>query len=123
MLRGHSWSARAESHCALGFLCCHFLCLVWGCPPHSVLFFLRGSVLEPEGTVEIKFRKKELVKAMRRIDPTAKKLVEQLGKRLPKLSSEGGRGRWHIENKMERCKHFCNCCEVLKMFTFSAKSF
>ncbi|XP_063081855.1 acetyl-CoA carboxylase 2 isoform X4 [Cavia porcellus] len=39
----------------------------------------RGSVLEPEGTVEIKFRKKELVKAMRRIDPTAKKLVEQLG--------------------------------------------
>lgn len=39
----------------------------------------RGGVLEPEGTVEIKFRKKDLVKAMRRIDPTYKKLVEQLG--------------------------------------------
>ncbi|KAF6080357.1 acetyl-CoA carboxylase beta [Phyllostomus discolor] len=40
----------------------------------------RGGVLEPEGTVEIKFRKKDLVKAMRRIDSTYKKLVEQLGK-------------------------------------------
>ncbi|XP_058137492.1 acetyl-CoA carboxylase 2 isoform X3 [Dasypus novemcinctus] len=39
----------------------------------------RGSVLEPEGTVEIKFRKKDLIKAMRRIDPAYKKLVEQLG--------------------------------------------
>ncbi|XP_004636404.1 acetyl-CoA carboxylase 2 [Octodon degus] len=39
----------------------------------------RGGVLEPEGTVEIKFRKKELVKTLRRIDPAAKNLVEQLG--------------------------------------------
>uniref|UniRef100_A0A8D2KPK5 acetyl-CoA carboxylase n=1 Tax=Urocitellus parryii TaxID=9999 RepID=A0A8D2KPK5_UROPR len=39
----------------------------------------RGGVLEPEGTVEIKFRRKDLVKAMRRIDPGYKKLVEQLG--------------------------------------------
>ncbi|XP_077016210.1 acetyl-CoA carboxylase 2 isoform X2 [Tamandua tetradactyla] len=39
----------------------------------------RGSVLEPEGMVEIKFRKKDLIKAMRRIDPAYKKLVEQLG--------------------------------------------
>uniref|UniRef100_A0A8C2VCF5 acetyl-CoA carboxylase n=1 Tax=Chinchilla lanigera TaxID=34839 RepID=A0A8C2VCF5_CHILA len=39
----------------------------------------RGGVLEAEGTVEIKFRKKELVKTIRRIDPMAKKLVEQLG--------------------------------------------
>uniref|UniRef100_A0A671PYZ8 acetyl-CoA carboxylase n=1 Tax=Sinocyclocheilus anshuiensis TaxID=1608454 RepID=A0A671PYZ8_9TELE len=29
----------------------------------------RGGVLEPEGTVEIKFRKKDLVKTMRRVDP------------------------------------------------------
>uniref|UniRef100_A0A8C5JWY7 acetyl-CoA carboxylase n=1 Tax=Jaculus jaculus TaxID=51337 RepID=A0A8C5JWY7_JACJA len=42
----------------------------------------RGGVLEPEGTVEIKFRKKDLVKTMRRIDPVCKKLVEQLGKAL-----------------------------------------
>ncbi|XP_036132271.1 acetyl-CoA carboxylase 2 isoform X1 [Molossus molossus] len=40
----------------------------------------RGGVLEPEGTVEIKFRKKDLIKTMRRIDPAYKKLVEQLGK-------------------------------------------
>uniref|UniRef100_A0A665X8A4 acetyl-CoA carboxylase n=1 Tax=Echeneis naucrates TaxID=173247 RepID=A0A665X8A4_ECHNA len=29
----------------------------------------RGGVLEPEGTVEIKFRRKDLVKTMRRVDP------------------------------------------------------
>ncbi|EDL19919.1 acetyl-Coenzyme A carboxylase beta [Mus musculus] len=40
----------------------------------------RGGVLEPEGTVEIKFRKKDLVKTIRRIDPVCKKLVGQLGK-------------------------------------------
>ncbi|EGW10621.1 Acetyl-CoA carboxylase 2 [Cricetulus griseus] len=39
----------------------------------------RGGVLEPEGTVEIKFRKKDLVKTMRRLDPVCKKLVGQLG--------------------------------------------
>ncbi|XP_066870777.1 acetyl-CoA carboxylase 2 isoform X1 [Kogia breviceps] len=39
----------------------------------------RASVLEPEGTVEIKYRKKDLVKTMRRIDPIYKKLMEQLG--------------------------------------------
>ena len=46
-------------------------------PPAAVFF--RASVLEPEGTVEIKYRKKDLVKTMRRIDPIYKKLVEQLG--------------------------------------------
>ncbi|XP_028621240.1 acetyl-CoA carboxylase 2 [Grammomys surdaster] len=40
----------------------------------------RGGVLEPEGTVEIKFRKKDLVKTIRRIDPVCKKLMGQLGK-------------------------------------------
>ncbi|XP_043827164.1 acetyl-CoA carboxylase 2 isoform X2 [Dromiciops gliroides] len=39
----------------------------------------RGGVLEPEGTVEIKFRKKDLIKTMRRIDSIYMKLVEQLG--------------------------------------------
>ncbi|XP_058387618.1 acetyl-CoA carboxylase 2 isoform X2 [Diceros bicornis minor] len=46
----------------------------------------RGGVLEPEGTVEIKFRKKDLIKAMRRIDPAYRKLVEQLG--VSELSDE-----------------------------------
>lgn len=41
----------------------------------------RGGVLEAEGTVEIKFRKKDLVKTMRRIDPIYSQLAEQLGKR------------------------------------------
>lgn len=36
--------------------------------------------MEPGGTVEIKFRKKDLVKTMRRIDTVYAKLVEQLGK-------------------------------------------
>uniref|UniRef100_A0A8C3ETJ2 Acetyl-CoA carboxylase beta n=1 Tax=Corvus moneduloides TaxID=1196302 RepID=A0A8C3ETJ2_CORMO len=48
----------------------------------------RGGILEPGGTVEIKFRKKDLVKTMRRIDTVYAKLVEQLG--TPELS-EGER--------------------------------
>ena len=37
----------------------------------------RGGVLEPEGTVEIKYRKKDLVKTMARLD---KQYSELLGK-------------------------------------------
>jgi len=36
-------------------------------------------VLEPEGTVEIKFRRKDLVKTMRRVDPVYMGLAERLG--------------------------------------------
>ena len=39
----------------------------------------RGGVLEPEGTVEIKFRRKDLLKTMRRIDSVYGRLAEQLG--------------------------------------------
>ncbi|XP_009995147.1 PREDICTED: acetyl-CoA carboxylase 2 [Chaetura pelagica] len=46
----------------------------------------RGGILEPGGTVEIKFRKKDLVKTMRRIDTVYAKLVEQLGN--PELPKE-----------------------------------
>ncbi|XP_015249819.1 PREDICTED: acetyl-CoA carboxylase 2, partial [Cyprinodon variegatus] len=38
----------------------------------------RGGVLEAEGTVEIKFRRKDLLKAMRRLDSVYAGLVEQL---------------------------------------------
>ncbi|KAJ8909874.1 hypothetical protein NQ315_013508 [Exocentrus adspersus] len=38
----------------------------------------RGGVLEPEGIVEIKFRKKDLVKAIHRIDPVVRELDEKL---------------------------------------------
>ena len=38
----------------------------------------RGGVLEPEGTVEIKYRKRELQKTMRRIDETCKHIVEKM---------------------------------------------
>ncbi|XP_051952491.1 acetyl-CoA carboxylase-like isoform X1 [Xyrauchen texanus] len=44
----------------------------------------RGGVLEAEGTVEIKFRKKDLLKTIRRIDSVYQHLAEQLGK--PELS-------------------------------------
>lgn len=40
----------------------------------------RGGVLEAEGTVEIKFRRKDLLKAMRRLDSVYAGLAEQLGK-------------------------------------------
>lgn len=39
----------------------------------------RGGILEPEGTVEIKFRRKDLVKTMRRVDPVYMRLAERLG--------------------------------------------
>lgn len=50
-------------------------------------FFLssRGGVLEAEGTVEIKFRRKDLLKTMRRIDRTYADLADQLGE-LTKLT-------------------------------------
>lgn len=35
--------------------------------------------MEPEGTVEIKFRRKDLVKTMRRVDPVYTGLAERLG--------------------------------------------
>ncbi|KAI5088493.1 acetyl-CoA carboxylase 2 isoform X3 [Silurus meridionalis] len=38
----------------------------------------RGGVLEPEGTVEIKFRRKDLLKTMRRVDPEFSQLTQQL---------------------------------------------
>merc|ERR1739838_766760 len=37
-----------------------------------------GGVLEPEAIVEIKFRAKDIRKTMERLDPTMKKLVEEL---------------------------------------------
>ncbi|XP_072921977.1 acetyl-CoA carboxylase 2 [Hemitrygon akajei] len=46
----------------------------------------RGGVLEPEGTVEIKFRRKDLVKTMRRLDTICSDLVDQMGS--PELSEE-----------------------------------
>ncbi|XP_029777234.1 acetyl-CoA carboxylase 2 isoform X3 [Suricata suricatta] len=46
----------------------------------------RAGILEPEGTVEIRYRKKDQIKTMRRIDPVCKKLVEQLG--APELSDK-----------------------------------
>jgi hypothetical protein len=42
--------------------------------------------------VEIKFRKKDLVKTIRRIDPVCKKLVGQLGKWVPHSPPPGPTG-------------------------------
>ncbi|XP_032433861.1 acetyl-CoA carboxylase isoform X2 [Xiphophorus hellerii] len=46
----------------------------------------RGGVLEPEGTVEIKFRRKDLLKTMRRLDSVYASLVENLSS--PELSDK-----------------------------------
>ncbi|XP_045152620.1 acetyl-CoA carboxylase 2 [Echinops telfairi] len=56
----------------------------------------RGGVLEPEGTVEIKFRTKDLVKTIRRIDPTYQKLMEQLG-----MSDLSDKARKDLESQMK----------------------
>ena len=41
--------------------------------------FFRGGVLEPEGTVEIKYRYKDMSKTMMRLDPECKRLKEKMG--------------------------------------------
>ncbi len=38
----------------------------------------RGSVLEPEGTVEIKYRTKDLIRTMHRLDPVCRELVTSI---------------------------------------------
>ena len=43
-----------------------------------VLSFYRGGILEPAGAVEIKFRRKDLVKTMRRLDDTYSQLMQKL---------------------------------------------
>ena len=45
----------------------------------SVLCGFRGGILEPEGTVEIKFRYKDLAKTMHRLDPICVSLVQRMG--------------------------------------------
>lgn len=50
--------------------------ILFDCSPQ---FLFRGGVLEAEGTVEIKFRKKDLLKAIQRIDAVYSHLAEQLG--------------------------------------------
>ena len=40
----------------------------------------RGNVLEPEGTVEIKYRERDLVKTMHRLDPVCLELKEKIKK-------------------------------------------
>ncbi|UJR23581.1 hypothetical protein I4U23_026570 [Adineta vaga] len=38
----------------------------------------RGSVLEPEGTVEIKYRRKDLIKTIHRLDPICRELITNI---------------------------------------------
>lgn len=61
----------------------------------------RGGVLEPEGTVEIKFRRKDLVKTMRRVDPVYMGLAEKLG--TPELSPPD---RKELETKLKEREEF-----------------
>lgn len=52
----------------------------------NMLVFCRGGVLEPEGTVEIKYRKRDLQKTMWRIDPKCRQIVEKMNN--PQISDE-----------------------------------
>ncbi|KAK2837305.1 hypothetical protein Q5P01_014517 [Channa striata] len=61
----------------------------------------RGGVLEAEGTVEIKFRKKDLLKTMRRLDSVYATLVEQLAS--PELS---GKQCKELEAKLKAREEF-----------------
>nr|WDE40200.1 acetyl-CoA carboxylase [Tegillarca granosa] len=61
----------------------------------------RGGVLEPEGTVEIKYRRKDLEKAMRRLDSQCKQLIEQLNS--PELKP---REKNELEKKLTQRENF-----------------
>ncbi|XP_029017802.1 acetyl-CoA carboxylase isoform X4 [Betta splendens] len=61
----------------------------------------RGGVLEAEGTVEIKFKRKDLLKTMRRIDSVYASLVEQLAS--PELSDARCR---ELEAKLKAREEF-----------------
>ncbi|XP_069082672.1 acetyl-CoA carboxylase 1 isoform X2 [Pleurodeles waltl] len=61
----------------------------------------RGGVLEAEGTVEIKFRRKDLVKTMRRVDPVYIHLAERLG--TPEISPAD---RKELEAKLKEREEF-----------------
>ncbi|NXA66822.1 ACAC carboxylase, partial [Mohoua ochrocephala] len=61
----------------------------------------RGGILEPEGTVEIRFRRKDLVKTMRRVDPVYTHLAERLG--TPELSPAD---RKELEAKLKEREEF-----------------
>uniref|UniRef100_A0A8C3EU42 acetyl-CoA carboxylase n=1 Tax=Corvus moneduloides TaxID=1196302 RepID=A0A8C3EU42_CORMO len=61
----------------------------------------RGGILEPEGTVEIRFRRKDLVKTMRRMDPVYTHLAERLG--TPELSPAD---RKELEAKLKEREEF-----------------
>uniref|UniRef100_A0A8C4XSU0 acetyl-CoA carboxylase n=1 Tax=Falco tinnunculus TaxID=100819 RepID=A0A8C4XSU0_FALTI len=60
----------------------------------------RGGILEPEGTVEIKFRRKDLVKTMRRVDPVYIRLAERLGTSLSPAD------RKELETKLKEREEF-----------------
>jgi len=47
----------------------------------------RGGVLEPSGTIEIKYRKADLIKTMRRLDPTLREQSSQLASIQKQLSA------------------------------------
>ena len=49
---------------------------LWGI--YGLLF--RGGILEPEGTVEIKYRQKDLSKTMQRLDSQCKQLKQKLAR-------------------------------------------
>ncbi|KAF3695826.1 Acetyl-CoA carboxylase 2 [Channa argus] len=61
----------------------------------------RGGVLEAEGTVEIKYRRKDLLKTMRRLDSVYASLVEQLAS--PELSDKKCK---ELESKLKEREEF-----------------
>ncbi|XP_061585098.1 acetyl-CoA carboxylase [Cololabis saira] len=61
----------------------------------------RGGVLEAEGTVEIKFRRKDLLKAMRRLDSVYAHLVEKLAS--PELPNKESK---ELEAKLKAREEF-----------------
>lgn len=64
----------------------------------------RGGVLEPEGIVEIKFREKDLIKVMHRIDPTVKELSDKINL-INQTQPQELERRSSLSKRMETKKH------------------
>ena len=64
--------------------------------------FYRGGVLEPAGTVEIKFRRKDLVKAIHRLDTKCQEIIKALA----------SAGNQHAFTQSRIFVDHCNACPL-----------
>jgi acetyl-CoA carboxylase/biotin carboxylase 1 len=77
----------------------------------------RGGVLEPAGTVEIKYRQRDLIKTMHRLDPKLKELRDSMERKDPPVTLHEGS---EIQAKITaRERELMESYQVSRMIFFS----